>query len=662
MTREQAREEINSRITELPKAKKRISGHDTYVCPFCDNGSGSDGDGISTYDGGKHWKCFKCDETGDYLDFLKKIHGETESEIFTRYGLTVDAPPYRPSAAADFIGVDGAGFGTQSTERQPVDYKDFFLQANKALHEAQEAISYLQSRGISSATANRFMIGYCPEWKSPAAIRNGKNPPPSRRIVIPTSRTAYTVRSIDPDTPEKYRFMKEGDAGYFNKKALQGAVPVFIVEAAFDALSICEVGGEACALGSTSGIDKFLSILDKERPTVPLILSLDNDEAGQAAQSKLKAGLEARKIAFYEVNTSGEYKDPNEHLQCNKEAFTALVHSDPAEAALQEVEADKAAYLETSAAYHIGAFIGEVAESANTPAISTGFEKLDAALDGGLYAGLYVIGAISSLGKTTFILQVADQIAQRGHDVLIFSLEMSRYELMAKSISRLTLDNCAGNTGNAKTTRGILAGAKWRFYSQSETGLIKLSTDKYQEYSRHIFIHEGIGNIGMAQITEQVQRHISFTGNAPVVVIDYLQIIAPHDERATDKQIVDRSVLELKRLSRDKKIPVMAVSSFNRDNYTAPVNMASFKESGAVEYSSDVLLGMQLAGMDELSQSDSNRAKTIKAIEEKKKADPRKAQLKILKNRNGKIGLSLYYDYYPMFNTFREADAPIGTE
>jgi len=124
--------------------------------------------------------------------------------------------------------------------------------------------------------------------------------------------------------------------------------------------------------------------------------------------------------------------------------------------------------------------------------------------------------------------------------------------------------------------------------------------------------------------------------------------------KATDKQNTDKAVLELKRLSRDKKIPVIAISSFNRDNYTAPVNLASFKESGAIEYSSDILLGLQLAGMDELSQSDGKRTETTRQIEEKKIADPRKAQLKILKNRNGKIGISLYYDYYPMFNMFKE--------
>ena len=653
MTREQAREYINGLIgAELPKAKKRIGGHDTYICPFCNNGSGTDGDGISTRDG-THYKCFKCGYSGDYLDMLKRQRGtDNERDIFTLYRIEIDSgsgspQPARPSAEP-----------SPMPEVSSPDYLGFFKEANKALHESPEALAYIQGRGISPETADRFMLGYSPEWRSPAAIRNGKNPPASRRLIIPTSRTAYTARSVDPDTPENYRFMKEGEAGYFNRKALQGSAPVFIVEGAIDALSICEVGGEACALGSTSGIDKFLAMLDRERPTVPLMLSLDKDKAGQEAQEKLKAGLEARKISFYEADTAGEHKDPNEHLQRDRAAFAALVNSDPAEAARQEAEAERAAYLETSAAHHVAAFMGEVAESANTPAIPTGFDNLDAALDGGLYAGLYIVGAISSLGKTTFILQAADQIAQRGHDVMIFSLEMSRFELMAKSISRLTLENCDGTPGNAKTTRGILAGARWRNYGQAETDLIKRSIAGYHEYSSHIFIHEGIGNIGVEQMKQEVQKHIAFTGNSPVVIIDYLQIVAPHDERATDKQIVDRAVLELKRLSRDKKIPVIAISSFNRDNYTAPVNMSSFKESGGVEYSSDVLIGLQLAGMDDLKQSDGQRANTTRKIEEMKTADPRKAQLKILKNRNGKIGISLYYDYYPMFNTFKETDAP----
>ena len=117
-------------------------------------------------------------------------------------------------------------------------------------------------------------------------------------------------------------------------------------------------------------------------------------------------------------------------------------------------------------------FKNDIAKSKDTPVISTGFEILDDKLDGGLYPGLYVIGAISSLGKTTLVLQIADQIAKAGQDVLFFSLEMARNELMAKSISRQTYINTLATSGaaeNAKTTRGILTGKR---YDKINTGQI----------------------------------------------------------------------------------------------------------------------------------------------------------------------------------------------
>lgn len=631
MTREQAREHVNSLLTVELKPAKRKS---TYICLFCGNGSGKKGDGISTKDG-KRYKCFRCGFYGDYLDILKQKDGVTEGDIFRRYSIFVETKQDLPNST------------NQNTNyNEPMDY---CLQVSQVLQKSPEALRYLQNRGISMETARCFNLGYDPHWRSPAAVKGNKNPPSSRRIIIPTGTKGYTARSIDMDTPERYRFMKEGKAGYFGIEAIYGSVPVFIVEAAFDALSVYEAGGVACAIGSVSGVDKFLDILARERPTAPLILSLDNDKAGQDAQKKLAARLTALKIDFCEINVSGEYKDPNEHLQADRAAFTALIHSDPAKRA-------KKTYFETAASFHVKSLMGAIAESANTAAVPTGFTQLDKALDGGLYEGLYIMGAISSLGKTTFMLQIADQIAQHGRDVLIFSLEMSRHELMAKSISRLTLKNCDGNLLNAKTTRGILNGSKWAYFNLDERDLINRSIAEYEEYSKHIFIHEGVGSIGVEQIKEEVTRHMSFTGNGPVVIIDYLQIITPVDSRATDKQNTDKTVLELKRLSRDRNIPVVAISSFNRDNYTSPVNLASFKESGAIEYSSDVLLGLQLSGMDDLSQSETKRGETIRQIEEMKKADPRKAQLKILKNRNGRIGVSLYYDYYSVFNTFTETE------
>jgi replicative DNA helicase len=65
----------------------------------------------------------------------------------------------------------------------------------------------------------------------------------------------------------------------------------------------------------------------------------------------------------------------------------------------------------------------------------TGFQQLDAGLGGGLSSGLHCLGAVSSLGKSTFALQMADSMALRGCGVIYYSLEMSSGDINAKSIS-----------------------------------------------------------------------------------------------------------------------------------------------------------------------------------------------------------------------------------
>jgi hypothetical protein len=81
----------------------------------------------------------------------------------------------------------------------------------------------------------------------------------------------------------------------------------------------------------------------------------------------------------------------------------------------------------------------QVEEGVKTATISTGFESLDNELGGGLRTGsLIILGGIPSLGKTTLALNIANNIAKTGRDVLFFSLEMSRVELELKSISRQT--------------------------------------------------------------------------------------------------------------------------------------------------------------------------------------------------------------------------------
>ena len=281
-------------------------------------------------------------------------------------------------------------------------------------------------------------------------------------------------------------------------------------------------------------------------------------------------------------------------------------------------------------------------------------KELDDELDGGLYPGLYILGAISSLGKTTLLLQIADQIAAAGYDILYFSLEMAAAELISKSISRHTY-RLSDDRRNAKTARGITTASRYQSYSKTEKDLINAAIRAYGDYAKNLYIYEGIGNIGVEQIKKTVEEHIELTGKTPLVFIDYLQILAPYDMRASDKQNTDKAVLELKRISRDYKTPVIGISSFNRDNYSTEVNMSAFKESGAIEYGSDVLLALQPQGMKPGSTA-TDQKHNIKLVKDCKASEDRNIEAVILKNRNGKTGGKVGFIYHSLFNCFEHDD------
>ena len=298
-------------------------------------------------------------------------------------------------------------------------------------------------------------------------------------------------------------------------------------------------------------------------------------------------------------------------------------------------------------------FYNGIKSGISTPPIPTGYPMLDEALDGGIRAEqLIIIGAISSLGKTTYILQMADYIAKSGQDVLIFSLEMSENELMAKSISRQTFISCGINSDDltlAKTSIGITSSDRWKNYFEAEKEHINKAVEEYTQSAKHIYIVEGCGDVTVDTISQQVRTHINLTHRTPVVIIDYLQIVAPHSLRVSDKQATDYTVTSLKRLARDLKLPVIAISSFNRTSYSGAARMSAFKESGSIEYSADIL--MTLTFKNATNEADTTIAKAVSNNIRK----PREIELTILKNRSGKTGSIIPYYFYAGFNTFVES-------
>ena len=374
-----------------------------------------------------------------------------------------------------------------------------------------------------------------------------------------------------------------------------------------------------------------------------IILHDDSNGKARAQADHVAQALRGAGIATYKQSTNRTFK-----------AITAA----GSRATAQELAAQYRGNF--SAAGTINEFKSVINTNANTPAIKTGFPILDEVLDGGLYEGLYAIGAISSLGKTTFCLNIAEQIAESGQDVIIISLEMGKYSLIGRSISRLTFIRQKSapeiyDYSDCKTARGITDGSRYANYNPRERQLINEAIEHYTNHiGGNLYIYEAIGAVTAQTIRGIVKEHQEYTGHRPVLIIDYLQLIQHEDKyiNGNDKIRTDFNLTELKQLSRDHKLPILLISSFNRAGYSTEVKLECFKESGGIDYTCDVIMGLQLAGVGG-PDFDVNEAKA---------KSPREIELVFLKNREAAVGEMIKYYYFPMFNHFEESTEDVRAQ
>lgn len=631
-----------------------------YICPLCGSGSGKSGTGLATKDG-IHWKCFNgnCNFYGDMIELIAQENGIKDGgsrEAFDKareaYGIEVSGDSYYVRAAAsDFDDISAPK--VVQTERDGKAASD--PEANKKhIYECMlhiEETDYFSKRGIATATAKSYFCGFNPQ---------------KQNIVIPTHNDRG-ANFIERNIHDKRFFNNPGgNAGIFNTQALKGSTPIFITEAAIDALSIIEAGGQAVSINGATNAPMLITMIKQMSGTDAhpqhCYISMDNDKAGETAANTLLEALKNIGWSCSIVNVSGEHKDANEALMADREKLREAVAG-----ALANVEAVAESNKCEPISKYMEKFWAEIKDSVNHPPKPTGFPSLDRALVGGLYDGFYVLGAVSSLGKTTLMLQIADQVAESGDDVIIFSLEMSKHELVAKSISRLTAKEVLEERGyltksECSSQIEVTQFGWYNTYGEYKRELIYKASNQYEEFCGNLYIVQGVGNIGVNEIRRTVEQHISSTGKRPLVIVDYLQIIAPYVDpenphKSLDpKQSMDKNVLELKRISRDFRIPLFTISSFNRQNYTKDVAHESFKESGAIEYTADVLLGLQY----DFKKGEDGRVSNKERAEAMSR-NPREISLTILKNRKGISGKKLRFFYSPAYNLFVERESDYDT-
>lgn len=652
-----------------------------YICPICNSGTGKNGTGLTSKDG-IHFTCWRgCFSNKDILDIIGQEYGITDFKEKVKkacdiYGIEDDnhvkgnsvIKKTRPAAAHQ------PKKASELKEVEEINLKKEVEIFSKNLLNHEEALEHFKKRGISVPVLRDHSVGYDEKGINHFL----KDHPENQTKVTKAYCYKYFFPCLDDkgnytsviaeinnrDNVDTYhpKYRKISGTGtttkLYNERYISASRRVvFITEGVYDALSVEEAGKSAIALLGVSH-NRLISLVKEYKPDTVFVVSLDQDDAGEKAAKRIAEEFDGLGVAYI-IKPAAQEKDLNEFLQKDRIQFFQFIEEaekealakkeEIAQAQKEKEEQERKEYIKSSASGFLPEFMKEVYSRKEGRYIPTGFRKLDLKLDGGLYPGLYVFGAISSLGKTTLVTQIIDQAAEAGHDVLLFSLEMSKSQIIAKSLSRLTYCHCIESKKNikmAKTVRALTNGKLYDLFSREELQVIDAAFSRYKEYAEHIFIKEGIGDIGVPQIVDEVVKHERITGNKPIVVVDYLQILAPYDVRATDKQNIDKSVLELKRLSRDHDIPVIGISSLNRANYSTEINMGAFKESGAIEYTTDVLIGLQFKGAGNAG-FDANKEKT---------KIPREIELMILKNRNGETGSKIEYEYHPAFNVFREVE------
>ncbi len=210
--------------------------------------------------------------------------------------------------------------------------------------------------------------------------------------------------------------------------------------------------------------------------------------------------------------------------------------------------------------------------------ISTGFYDLDARTAGLQNSDLVLIAARPSMGKTAFVLNIAETVAIKNNiPTAIFSLEMSRTQLAKRLISMNSkVDSQHIRVGN-------LADDEW--------GKITESTIFLGESPLVIDDTPGIS----VSLLRSKCRKLKLENNLGLVIIDYLQLMSASGGRKNDsrQQEISEISRSLKALAREIDCPVIALSQLSRaveSREDKRPMLSDLRESGAVEQDADVVM------------------------------------------------------------------------
>ncbi|WP_408069544.1 replicative DNA helicase [Butyrivibrio sp. JL13D10] len=254
--------------------------------------------------------------------------------------------------------------------------------------------------------------------------------------------------------------------------------------------------------------------------------------------------------------------------------------------------------------------------------LATGFTDLDYRTAGFQPSDLILIAARPSMGKTAFVLNIAQYMAfHQGKTVAVFSLEMSKEQLVNRLMSMEShVDSQHIRTGN-------MTDMDWENLIES-ADLI----------GRSNLIIDDTPGISIQELQSKCRKY-KMEHNLHIIMIDYLQLMSGSGKRSAEsrQQEVSEISRSLKALARELNVPVVALSQLSRAVESRPDHrpmMSDLRESGAIEQDADMVMFIY---RDDYYNKDTDRKGVSEII--------------IAKQRNGPIG-TVELAWLPEFTKF----------
>lgn len=290
----------------------------------------------------------------------------------------------------------------------------------------------------------------------------------------------------------------------------------------------------------------------------------------------------------------------------------------------------------------------EKSEKGNFIPIPSGFTNLDKVLNGGFQKqSLVVIGGGSSMGKTTFSINLAMNFIKQNKKVIYYSLEMSEEQIQAKVFSNITYKT----EGKQISSDRLFKLYDHNTMTEERKKILYNNIQAQEELNNLFIIHESNLLDDIQRKVESINQNLVKTEKqSPILIIDYLQYLQGRNKEDT-QSLIKRATAFFKKYAIENETLVICLTANNRTSTEErkKTSFSSGRDSSDIEYSSDYNLQINFA---EWEYYTGNNPSELHSLQELKEMNPKQISLTLHKARMGESGKMTKYKFNGITNNF----------